>query len=199
MSAPLPRLFHVPDRDAIDAQLVARVAHGDAAAFREIFDAYAEPLVLYARSLLKGISGDGLEVAEDIVHDLFTHLWTHKHTAEIEVLRTYLYRAARNRAWSVLRHERVKRLSESGVVEVMDVTPAWQRTDAASEGAELSVMIERALASLPDRPREIWRLSRVEGMSHAEIGDLLGVSVKTIETHMTRALKALRVALKDWR
>lgn len=193
---PALRNYHTPDRDAADAELLARLNHGDATAFRAIFDAYAAPLVLYAQSLLR----TGVEPADDIVHDLFTYLWMHRHTLEVEsALRTYLYRATRNRCWSVLRHERVKRASETRLVGEVDVAPVWQHTDSAQRDGELATAIARALETLPDRPREIWRLNRVDGLSYAEIAKLLGLSVKTIETHMTRALRTLRVALKDWR
>jgi RNA polymerase sigma factor (sigma-70 family) len=104
-----PLAFHAPDRDALDIQLVAQLNHGDATAFRGIFDAYAASLVLYARSLLNA----GVQPAEDIVHDLFTYLWTHRHTIDVQSsLRTYLYRATRNRCCSVLRHERVLKAAQ---------------------------------------------------------------------------------------
>ena len=194
-----PLAFHAPDRDALDSGLVARLNHGDASAFRAIFDAYASPLVLYARSLLNS----GIQPAEDIVHDLFTYLWTHRHTIEVQSsLRTYLYRATRNRCCSVLRHERVERAMQESAQASIDGIPAAptsKRPDNELESAELGVAIERALATLPDRPREIWRLNRNDGLSYSEIAQLFGLSVKTVETHMTRALKTLRIHLANWR
>jgi RNA polymerase sigma-70 factor (ECF subfamily) len=64
---------------------------------------------------------------------------------------------------------------------------------------ELATAIETAVSDLPARAREIWRLSRDEQLSYAEIARILGISIKTVETHMGRALRALRSRLAAWR
>jgi RNA polymerase sigma-70 factor (ECF subfamily) len=195
-SSPAPRSFHAPNRDTLDLDLVRRLNQGDAAAFRAIFDAYATPLVLYGASLLRA----DRQAAEDIVHDLFTHLWTHRHDIEVQgALRTYLYRATRNRCWSVLRHERVERALQERVDPDAVFAPSTEQPDLKHQDEALGAAIGRALDALPQRQREIWRLNRYEGFSYTEIAALLGLSVKTIETHMARALKELRIQLAAWR
>jgi RNA polymerase sigma-70 factor (ECF subfamily) len=193
---PANRNFHAPERDAIDTALLARLNQSDPVAFRAIFDHYATPLVLYAGSLLEGV----LAPAEDIVQDLFTYLWTHRHTLKVTGgLRTYLYGAVRNRCWSVLRHEGVRRAMERRIDPQAGVAPAHQRPDRELAGSELGAAIEQALSGLSKRQREIWRLNRDDGMSYAEVAELLGLSVKTVETHMGRTLKELRLRLAEWR
>jgi RNA polymerase sigma-70 factor, ECF subfamily len=194
MSSAAPNRFYEPDRDAQDAVLLSRLNQADAGAFRAIFDAYAERLVLYAASLL----ARDVPAAEDVVNELFTYLWTHKHTLTVqESLRTYLYRATRNRCLDVLRHQRVHLAAQQQLT-------IFLRTEAAdatghSSVRELAKAIECAVSDLPARAREIWRLNRDEQLSYSEIARVLGISVKTVETHMGRALRALRSRLAAWR
>lgn len=186
--------FHAPDRDALDAALLAQISQGDAGAFRALFEAYASPLVMYAASIL-----GATPPAEDVAHELFAYLWTHRYTLDVVgTLRTYLYRATRNRCYSVLRHERVKRAMEEATGTIYPSPPPPAAADAEHEHAELSLAIERAVAALPDRAREVWKLNRDDRLTYAEIARVLGISTKTVETHMGRALKALRVRLADW-
>lgn len=187
--------FHAPDRDALDAALLAQIIQGDAGAFRALFEAYASPLVGFAASIL-----GATPPAEDVVHDLFAYLWTHRYTLEVAgTLRTYLYRATRNRCCSVLRHERVKHATEDATGTTFLSFPPPESADAELGRAELALAIERAVAALPTRAREVWKLNRDDQLTYAEIAQVLGISTKTVETHMGRAFKALRVRLADWR
>jgi RNA polymerase sigma-70 factor (ECF subfamily) len=189
------QLYHAPDRDALDSALLERLNKGDAEAFKAIFDIYATPLVLYARSLL-----GSTPAAEDTVHDLFTYVWTHRYTLEVSgALRTYLYKAVRNRVWKTFRSERVTRAFQERVSSVEPITSPTENADARHNEQELATAIERAVAALPERAREIWLLNRQSHLSYAEIAQVLNVSIKTVETHMGRALKAMRAALLDWR
>ncbi len=195
-SQPVPRNFHPPDRDDVDRDLLRRLNEGDAVAFRAIFDAYAAPLVLYAKSLIQNTT----TVGEDIVHDLFTYLWTHRFTIEVSGgLRTYLYRATRNRCWSVLRHERVKRAMADRMDPEASFAVGRQLPSANHDEAELSSRLDTVLNALSDRQREIWKLNRDDELSYSEIASLLGISVKTVETHMGRTLREVRKYLADWR
>lgn len=192
-----PIAVHDESRDTTDRALIARVNQSDPDAFRELFEAYGAALVRYGQFFMRS----EVAVAEDVVHDLFTYLWTHRHTLAVDrALRMYLYRAVRNRCTSVMRHERVKQhvATRLGPTEIAPpvVLPS---PDRENEIADLREAIERAIAELPPRGREIWRLNRTEGMSYAEIAALLGLSVKTIETHMARALRSLRESLAVWR
>jgi RNA polymerase sigma-70 factor (ECF subfamily) len=186
--------FHAPDRDALDAALLAQISEGDADAFRTLFDAYASPLVMYGASIL-----GATPPAEDVAHELFAYVWTHRYTLDVVgTLRTYLYRATRNRCYSVLRHERVKHAMEEATGTFLPSPAPPASADAELDRTELSQAIERAVAALPDRAREVWKLNRDDQLTYAEIARVLGISPKTVETHMGRALKTLRLRLADW-
>jgi RNA polymerase sigma-70 factor (ECF subfamily) len=112
-----------------------------------------------------------------------------------ESLRAYIVRAARNRALNHLRHERMK---------VRTLPHAAGRTvsqpDAPSRLAEeeIQAAVRQAVDSLPERCREVFELSRGQGLKYTEIADTLGISVKTVEAQMGKALRTLRERLAAW-
>jgi RNA polymerase sigma-70 factor (ECF subfamily) len=138
------------------------------------------------------------EVAEDLVLELFAHLWDRRHRSiPLTVDRGYLYRSARNRALDYLRRQRVAtvwvdRMSRE-VHEPSDDAP-----DDLLECRELAAAAARAVAELPEQRRRIFVLCREHEMSYAEVGERLGISPRTVNTQMTRALKTLRVKLAPY-
>jgi RNA polymerase sigma-70 factor (ECF subfamily) len=176
-----------PDERPAESTLLARLRAGDRAAFEQIFREHFDGLAGFAYRLTRSRA-----IAEELVQDLFLEIWLRRDRLVItETLRTYLFRAARNRAFNHLRRNKLERLwrlrqpqlPEAEVVENEDSTD------------ELAAAIRVAIASLPDRCREIFLLSREQNMTYAEIAKVLGLSIKTVETQMGRALKALRTRL----
>ena len=108
-----------------------------------------------------------------------------------ESVRTYLFRAARNRAFNHLRRNKLERLWRLR----QPPTPDAEGVEDEHSTDELAAAIRAAIASLPDRCREIFLLSRDQNMTYAEIAKVLGISIKTVETQMGRALKALRTRI----
>jgi RNA polymerase sigma-70 factor (ECF subfamily) len=141
-------------------------------------------------------------VAEEVVQELFLRLWERLKVSEpvsggpplaLELTRSYLYAAARNRALNVLQRERLERKHveyEARLAEVPERT-----VDHDFEHRELIHAARRAIAALPDRCRMVFDLSRRRGLTYAEIGHVLGISVKAVEANMARALKTLRSSL----
>jgi RNA polymerase sigma-70 factor (ECF subfamily) len=165
---------------------------GDTEAFKLVFERLAPGLRAFA---LRHV--DSEEQAEDVIQDLFLALWRQRETLDLRVsLVTYLYTATRNRALSHLRHERVVR--------------RWERTrqhlaarvqSPVEEGvleAELARAVEEAMARLPERTRLVFAMSRQQRMTYGQIADALGVSLKTVETQMGRALRLMRVQLREF-
>ena len=134
--------------------------------------------------------------AEDIVQTLFGNLWEQRAVFKYDRPEAYLYRAARNRAINYLRRERVRSAWEA---QAKAMTPdAIEHTATSSDTAELQAAIDSAVAALPERCRLIFTMNREQGLRYAEIAKVLGISVKTVETQMGRALKALRIRLADF-
>ena len=110
-------------------------------------------------------------------------------------MRGYLLQATRNRALNHLRHLAIERRTEPQLIEGAPKSPS---TDAGAREAEIEVALQSAIGELPDRCRQIFELSRFEGLKYAEIAIRLGISVKTVEVQMGKALRILRVRLKAW-
>lgn len=131
-------------------------------------------------------------MAEEIVQNTFTYLWENASRLEIQTtVESYLHGMVRNASLNHLKHLKVQEKYESHVKQLN----AFELANFA-ELDELEEAIHNALNSLPEKCREIFEMSRYQEMKYKEISDQLGISIKTVETQMSRALKALRLALK---
>lgn len=180
-----------------DADWVARVRESDHAAFEALVRWYSDRLCAFVYGSTRDV-----EATKELVQDLFLWIWRHRHEWDVRGgLTTYLYRSARNRAISYLRHHDLERRwrAEALLVEADDATRISPNEGAERVGADdLAKAIDRAVDSLPDRCRQVFTLNRQHRLSYREIAETLGISVKTVEVHMGRALVALRRQLTDW-
>jgi RNA polymerase sigma-70 factor (ECF subfamily) len=171
--------------------LLARLRHGDAAAFDAVFRAWYAPLVRLADALLHDRGA-----AEEVVQDVMLELWRRRESLDpAGTPQAYLFRSTRNRALNQLRHRRVQARTEPQLVAE---APASPRADLGLGADELERTIRDAVESLPPRCREVFELSRVHGLKYGEIAATLGVSVKAVEAQMGRALRTLRERLAPW-
>ncbi|HEX2780287.1 MAG TPA: RNA polymerase sigma-70 factor [Gemmatimonadaceae bacterium] len=174
-----------------DRDLLARIRQGDQGAFDTLFRAHYAALVRHVEGMLRR-----RDVAEEVVQDVMLELWRRRETLVVDdSLRAYLYRATRNRALNHLRHEAIVRRSEPELTPDPESRP---RGDAELVLEELDAAIKRAVAELPDRCREVFELSRMRGLKYSEIASTLGISVKTVEAQMGKALRLLRASLAGW-
>ncbi len=160
--------------------------------FEKVFKEYFQPLCYYSVRLV----GD-MDAAKDIVHNVFVKLWERR--SEIhhdKPLRSYLFTSVHNRSLNHLRdHSRFEARDISEIPLGSDLT-ADDHSNV--ENAELESKIASAIRSLPENCREIFRMSRMEGMKYREIAVALNISVKTVEARMSTALRQLRDELKDY-
>ena len=167
------------------------MAHDDQAAFDIVFRAHYEHLVAFGNGFLHD-----RQAAEDIAQEVLLDLWRRRAESPVqESLRAYLLRAVRNRSFNELRHARVKRRVEPKLVGEDSVAAAGADRLVANE---INGALAAAVAELPPACREVFVLSRVQGLRYAEIASALGISVKTVESQIGKALKHLRVRLADW-
>jgi RNA polymerase sigma-70 factor (ECF subfamily) len=124
-----------------------------------------------------------------VVQDVFARIWERGGRLDCRDPVQYLFRAARNRAISYLRHEQAVGRLEANITARASALPP---STTELEYEELSAAIEQAIAALPERCRLVYTLSRDQEMTYAEIARTLGISVKTVEVQMYRAFKALR-------
>ena len=174
-----------------DSELVRRIRSGDERALEIVFRAHFAGMASFVERYVRSP-----DMAEELVQDIFLKIWTKRERiAEIESLKTYLYRAARNQALNHLRRMKLERRWQEEQAAAGEPSTTFAADDDAS-GQELAEMVQEAINRLPPRCREIFLLSRDGGLTYAEIAKSLEISVKTVETQMGRALKALRGALE---
>lgn len=158
--------------------------------FEALFRTHYEGLVRFATRLV-----NSRMEAEEIVQDVMFKVWERREQLEVgDALKTYLFRATRNHALNLLRRRRLERLWQATL-------PREERSVAAEEADDSSEMeraVRRAIDALPDRCREVFLLSREHALSYSAIAATMGISVKTVETQMGRALKALRASLREF-
>lgn len=156
----------------------------------ELFRTYYTELVRYAFTIVRE-QGE----AEDIVQHLFVKLWEKREDLAIRKdVRSYLYRSTYNA--SVNAWKRTGRFTGTGE-SLQQVSASGQSSDRVLS-SELEARIEQAVQSLPEKCREVFMLSRFSELSYKEIADQLGISVKTVENHMGKALSIMRSQLSDY-
>ncbi len=164
---------------------------GDPPGFRQLYDAHGEALRRYAQRIVRS-----REAAEDVVQDVFLRLWRAWDQVELGLsMRAYLYIATRTRALSYLKRERSeqRRNDLSAPHGIVAAGPALSTEGEANVQADaISCAIERVLAAMPARQREVATLRLRHQASTAEIARRLGISPRTVECHIARATKALR-------
>lgn len=175
-----------------EIHLLERIRAGDSDAFDAVFRANYAALVGSAERIL-----GRRDVAEEIVQDVMLELWRRRETLAVEdSLRGYLFRATRNRSLNHLRHGAIEKRAEPELAA--NRAESGSSAHAALVEEEIEVAVKRAVADLPARCREVFELSRVHGLRYSEIATTLGISVKTVEAQMGKALRLLRERLAQW-
>ena len=177
-----------------DAELVRRIRAGDERALEVVFRSHYSGMASFVQRFVRSP-----DLAEELVQDVFLKLWSKREQlADIETLRTYLFRAARNTALNYLRRVKLeRRWAEEQGTEADP--PATFAADDDTVEQEVAAAVKQAIDRLPPRCREIFLMSRDGGLTYAEIARSLDISVKTVETQMGRALKSLRASLHHFR
>jgi RNA polymerase sigma-70 factor (family 1) len=169
-----------------DIELLQRLKDSDGAAFTGIYNRYWQSLYYTAVSILQQGA-----LAEDAVQEVFISLWRRRDELEVTHLKAYLSKAVKFQVLKVIRdnkadhlfYERLQRVSATIIKE----DPLL--------GKEMQGIIVRLAMTLPEDCREIFRLSREEGLTYPEIASKLQISVKTVEKKMSFSLKHFRTGL----
>ncbi len=173
-----------------ESELLSRLRDGNEGAFDSIFREQYPGLVVVATRLLGERS-----LAEEIAQDVLLELWRRRDTLVLTgPVRAYLQQATRNRALNRLRQARTAQRGEAYVRGPGEAPP----TDSRALSTELAVAVVRAVAALSQPQREVFEMNRQRGLTYGEIAALLGISVKSVEARMGRALKQLRDQLAPW-
>jgi len=172
-------------RDYSDATCLQLLRADDARGLDALFDQHAAQLTRFAASYLSQ-SAD----ADEVVQECFVRLWEHRQALDTgTVFKTYLYTLAYRQVLNQLRRQHTWQQEAVHEATALDLATPTQLL----EHQELEQVYEAALAQLPQRRREIFALSRQQGLSNAAIAQQLNVSVKCVENQMTQALRFLRL------
>jgi len=167
----------------------------DEQVFERVFKTYFRPLHAYAQALLRDT-----DAAEEQVQTVFLKLWEKRAQITINTsLKSYLYKSLYYECLNFLNHEKVKMKHRERKQREME-KDRLSYTVPGGEGdeRELRSRLEQALNLLPEKCRMVFQLSRYESLKYGEIAQRLGISVKTVEAHMGKALKTLRVELAEF-
>lgn len=170
--------------------LVQRLIEGDEDAFCELYAAYKNRLIFFAMRFLKS-----REYAEDIFQDAFTVIWQGRRFINPDAsFSSYLYTIVRNRILNQLRDlENQAKLKEQILEQAVDYSNDTNNSILVND---LRGLIARAMQQLTARQREIFEMSREQDMSHREIAEALGISVYTVQEHISTSLRILRTYLE---
>lgn len=159
----------------------------DSAGFETLFREHFKGLHAYASTILKDHDG-----AEDVVQQCFIKLWKIWDAGDIPSSpASYLYRAVHNDCLNVLKHQKVKMAHQ----QYTRHTANESAPESVTKVRELEAALDKALSELPEQCRTIFQLSRFEELKYREIAERLGLSIKTIEAQMGKALRLLRTKL----
>ena len=169
-----------------DQELISLLKGNSKPAFTQIYDRYQGLLYVYACKITK----DENE-AEDIVQEVLFYLWDKRHNITFHTtLSAYLYSAVRYKFFNLLDRKKVR--TDYAISLQKFISQETVQTDYIIRERELSTLIEKEIALLPEKMKEVFELSRKSHLSHKEIATKLDISEKTVKNQINNALKTLR-------
>lgn len=176
-----------------EQQLLSALRFGNEGALRQIFDRHYPLLLSDIYRLIPDES-----TCQDLAQELFVDLWNKRESLDIHTsLRAYLRRAAVNKSLNYLKANRRLQFEDSDEIgQMADHSASDIRHKEKQETLEDALHV--AIGQLPEKCRVVFNLSRFEQLSHKEIAEKLGISVKTIENQITKAMKMLRDAMMQY-
>ncbi|THV58183.1 RNA polymerase sigma-70 factor [Flagellimonas alvinocaridis] len=167
--------------------LTKRLVKGDEKAYEYLMDTYYQRLCSYAYTLTNDHGK-----AEDIVQNVFVRVWTKRKKLNPSFLiKNFLYKAVYNEFIDEYRKNKSVLYLEKKYLEAIDIAVENEQDNLE----EIIMLVNLEINNLPPKCRRIFLLNKKEGLTHTEIAEHLGISIKTIEAHMTRAFKILEKKL----
>lgn len=165
--------------------ILTRLKNNDQAALKELFDHYYTPLTRFALRL----TADPM-TAEEIAQDAFIYLWEKRSALHIKVsIEAYLYKSVKNKC---INHLKSKTARFAKAVDGEEAFMTLQGPEPDVVSGELRILIEEGLSKLPSQTAGIFSFSRHAGLSYTEIAKKLDISPKTVEYHVSSALRFLK-------
>lgn len=176
----------------VKEQILGDVVFKDRDDFELLFRTYYSTLCAFANKYLKDS-----DASEEIVQEIFVKLWNNRDELSIKSsLKSYLYTSVRNSSLNMIKHIEIREnYKEHNQTEI---DHQERMLGDAIEVTELEEKIRKSIDELPPERRKVFIMSRYEGKKYREIADELGISVKTVENQMGKAMAFLRLRLKEY-
>lgn len=174
------------DKHTDNKLLLCKISEDDEVAFRKLFDTYYQKLFHLALYFIKS-----KELAEEIVSDVFFIIWKRrKALGDVDDIEKYLYISTKNQALHYIRRTPVV---DKIPLELYTVNVLRDENNPEDKllSQEYSALIQKAIDSLPDKCKEVFRLVLSDKLKHKQIAQLLNISEKTVEAHITTAYKRI--------
>lgn len=176
-----------------ESTILKQLSNGSQQAFRRLYDLHGSSLYQLAYYILKDEKR-----AEEIVQDTFLQLWNNRSKLLLEKeIKTYLYVICRNASFNKLKQYRREQQLFTPLSDEHRDSEVYQQDDIGAQ--ELTEVIEQILCKLPDRQHLIFRLCRLEGLSHKEIAERLAISIQTVKNQMVSAQRFVTDELQRYK
>jgi RNA polymerase sigma-70 factor (ECF subfamily) len=175
-----------------DEELMQEIKADNMFSFDVLYKKYSKRVYKFVFSIIKS-----REETENLIQDVFLNLWKNRNKVKKDsYVKTYIFTIAYNSAISIIR----KKKREDEFVEYLKSLQEVNEmpVNVELEYNELTVKLDEIIKELPQHQKEVYLLHRVEGLKYKEIAERLHISVNTVETHMSRALKTIREKLGDY-
>jgi RNA polymerase sigma-70 factor, Bacteroides expansion family 1 len=179
--------------------ILEQIKQGNMDAFEKLYFDLQPRLYAFSRKFI-----DDIEQAKDAVQDVFLEFWERRQTINVQTsVRSYLFAMIQNKCLNLIRTQKQSdRYNSYAEIKLKEAELYFYEDDQTAYKSiffkEIESIFDKSVAELPDNQREIFVLSRQEGLSNKEIAERLDISVRTVENHIYRSLKRLRESLKDF-
>jgi len=179
--------------------MIERLIKGDEKAFEQIFHLYYQRLLNFAKAYVIN-----KEIAREIVQEAYLKLWETRSRLKPDTNpEAFLFTLVRNQSLNYLKHclveQKYSQIAQEQV-EIYRLNYSVLKNDITEKFFfnEIKIKLDKAIKQLPPRCKKVFELSRVQELQNKEIATELNISIKTVENHITEALRRLRAAIKDY-
>ncbi len=178
--------------ETAEQQQILKILNGDKTAFEKLFRQFYPMLCSYANQILH----DPVE-AEEIVQEFFVQFWQKREDLDVRTsLKSYLFRSVHNRCLNLIKHHKIREAYTQNVQQE-NPEPVADSPDTGDTKI-LQKAIQNAIESLPPERKKVFLMVRYEERRYKEVAEILGISVRTVENQMGKAMQFLRKALNEY-
>lgn len=174
-----------------EIRLLEALGRGSRNAFAALYNEFAGKCYSFVESLVKDAPA-----AKDITHDIFMKIWLRRDIiSKVDSFSSYLYRMARNAVMDKFTSDTIRSRYASRLLLAQEEFRSY--IDEKVSVDELQMLIFKTVSRMPEQRRRIFTLSRYKGLTNAEIAESIGISIRTVENHITLALTDIRTMLAE--